>query len=386
MIAPTPFFAHRGTHIRILEEARAVAQRGHEVTVFTYHIGTTVDPKTLGAIRVRRIRRLLFWYKKLEAGPNWQKVFLDMLLFFSVLWSTLRHAPTVLHGHLHEGVLIGWAIQHLLCWKNIKLIADFHGGLTDEMISHDYLKTEWMKRLFRHIERWIDNAGDIALASSPENKQELLRMRTVRTPLYVLLDGVNLKNFSVSNQRSEIRQRFNLPLDKTILCYTGAFADSKGINYLIEALPYLLPLSSKLHVVLGGYPIEGVEPITSNPQLQSLISIISPVDYFSLPQLLSACDIAIDPKDASSHQASGKLLHYMAAGLPVICCERTTNRTVLADGGVYIAHPHGSHIAVAIRSLLEHPERVAALGQYNRLRVAQFSWQRAGRLLEVLYA
>ena len=42
MIAPTPFFAHRGCHVRILEETRALQALGHHVTIYTYHAGENV--------------------------------------------------------------------------------------------------------------------------------------------------------------------------------------------------------------------------------------------------------------------------------------------------------------------------------------------------------
>ncbi|NCO98356.1 glycosyltransferase family 4 protein, partial [bacterium] len=79
VIAPTPFFSDRGTHIRILEEALALEKLGHQVTIVTYHIGKDINTEIDTKIDVRRIRRLLFWYKKLEAGPDWQKVLLDIM-------------------------------------------------------------------------------------------------------------------------------------------------------------------------------------------------------------------------------------------------------------------------------------------------------------------
>ena len=39
MVAPTSFFADYGCHVRILEEARVLQRRGHEVTIVTYHTG-----------------------------------------------------------------------------------------------------------------------------------------------------------------------------------------------------------------------------------------------------------------------------------------------------------------------------------------------------------
>ncbi|GAH30553.1 unnamed protein product [marine sediment metagenome] len=39
VIAPTPFFADRGCHIRILEEIRALQKLGNKVTLYTYGLG-----------------------------------------------------------------------------------------------------------------------------------------------------------------------------------------------------------------------------------------------------------------------------------------------------------------------------------------------------------
>jgi len=60
VVAPTPFFSDRGTHIRILEEALALEKRGIEVTIATYHIGQDFPASLNSHIDVRRIRRLLF--------------------------------------------------------------------------------------------------------------------------------------------------------------------------------------------------------------------------------------------------------------------------------------------------------------------------------------
>jgi len=54
---------------------------------------------------------------------------------------------------LHEGILIGWIIQKIFFWRKIKLVGDFHGSLTKEMISHAYLKTGILNKLFS----WIEN-------------------------------------------------------------------------------------------------------------------------------------------------------------------------------------------------------------------------------------
>ena len=42
VIAPTPFFADRGCHIRIYEEARALIKKGHKIDIYTYHNGRDI--------------------------------------------------------------------------------------------------------------------------------------------------------------------------------------------------------------------------------------------------------------------------------------------------------------------------------------------------------
>ena len=101
MIAPTSFFADYGCHVRILEHARGLVERGYDVVLCTYHTGRDVDG--LNIYRTPRIP----WRKHAEVGSSWHKMFLDVFLCMLVLWVALRHRPRVLHAYLHEGALIG---------------------------------------------------------------------------------------------------------------------------------------------------------------------------------------------------------------------------------------------------------------------------------------
>jgi len=45
-------------------------------------------------------------------------------------------------------------------------VADFHGSLTKEMVSHSYLRATGLMKFFEMVERWIDTLGDAAVVSS----------------------------------------------------------------------------------------------------------------------------------------------------------------------------------------------------------------------------
>ena len=385
VIAPTPFFSDRGTHIRILEEALALEKRGHAITIATYHIGADL-PKTLDTkIDIRRIRRLLFWYKKLEAGPGWQKIILDLLLIKKVLFLARTQKPDVMHAHLHEGVAIGWIVQKLLFWRDMKLVGDFHGSLTKEMVSHDYLGAGVQKKVFQWIEARIDNMGDIAVTSSWENTQEISALRKSRTT-ETLLDGVNTDWYRSLPSQSEARKHFDLPLDKVIVTYTGALIPNKGIKYFLESIPLALEKNPDIHFVIAGFPFDLIRPFFEGRNLESSVTFIlkSPFPYFDLPKLLRASDIGVDPKDVSVRQASGKLLQYMGAGLPVACFDTQNNREFLGEGHILADKLSAQGLSDVILRLAEDADLRKRLGKENQERSAKFSWGRSAEQLETL--
>ena len=121
MIAPTPYFADRGCHVRIYEEARALRARGHEVRIVTYHLG-----RDLGGIPTERIPAVP-WYRKLSAGPSWHKPYLDILLLLKTWQVARRFRPQILHAHLHEGAFIAALLKPVL---RLPLVFDCQGSLT----------------------------------------------------------------------------------------------------------------------------------------------------------------------------------------------------------------------------------------------------------------
>ena len=383
VIAPTPFFSDRGTHIRILEEALALEKRGHSITIATYHIGADVPVALRSRLDIRRIRRLLFWYKKLEAGPDWQKIILDMLLIKKVFFLARTQKPDVIHAHLHEGVAIGWIVQKILFWRRIKLVADFHGSLTKEMVSHSYLGIGVLKKVFAWIEKLIDNMGDVAVTSSWENTQEISAMRKGKST-HTLLDGVNDEWYQNLPSQSEARVRLGLPSDAIIVTYTGALIPNKGIAYFLEAIPLVLARYPQAHFIIAGFPLNLIQPFFEGKDFVASITFISPLPYFDLPTVLRASDIGVDPKDISVRQASGKMLQYMGAGLPVAGFETKNNREYLGEKHPLSRDISTQGLASAIDVLISDAEQRKILGQENKQRARAMSWDVSAEKIESL--
>lgn len=386
VIAPTPFFTSRGTHIRILEEALALERRGHAVTIATYHIGEDIPPHIASRIDVRRIRRWLFWYKKLEAGADWQKIILDLLLLRKVLFLTRTQRPDVIYAHLHEGALIGKIAQTVFSWRKMRLVVDFHGSLTGEMHSHGYLNMSPLRRIFAWLERKINGFGDIAVASSWEYARSVDESRR-KGNTEVLLDGVNIQNYLALPSRRELRARFDLPHDKTVFVYAGAFLANKGIHYLVDAIEEMARNNiGRAYFVLAGSPSESIEAILRNRGLEDHVRVICPLSFFEMPALLAACDIGIDPKDSDTAQASGKILQYMAAGLPVLCFDRDNNHRYLGEGAYYVRMVSSEGLAQGLWYILKSPDEISRKGRLNFEAASGFSWDNGARKIDELLA
>ncbi len=384
VIAPTPFFSDRGTHIRILEEAYALEGRGHDITIATYHIGKELPADLHSHMDVRRIRRLLFWYKKLVAGPDWQKIILDLLLIKKVFFLARTQKPDILHGHLHEGVLIGWIVQKLLFWRNIPLIADYHGSLTKEMKSHGYLSIPPLPFIFRLVERFINNLGDAAVASSWDNAEEINRMRTKST-VSVLPDGTRLRMFENLPSKEVLQKTYGIPSGKVVITYTGALIANKGIQYFLEAIPRVAERYPEAHFVIAGFPVDQIEDVLRQPVFQERVTVISPLAYYDLPKILRLSDIGIDPKDPSVRQASGKTLQYMGAGLPTVVFDTENNREYLGESGTYAKEYTAESYAEAIGTLVESKDERLRRGALAKERAQDFSWEHTALTAEQLY-
>jgi glycosyltransferase involved in cell wall biosynthesis len=99
------------------------------------------------------------------------------------------------------------------------------------------------------------------------------------------------------------------------------------------------------------------------------------VDYFDLPDYLLISDIAVEPKIDKAGEASGKVINYMGAGLPVVCFDSQNNRRFLEDGGIYAAENRIENLAGKMLWAVENLDQAKILGGMNKERVEKvFSW------------
>jgi len=378
MIAPTPFFADRGCHVRILEEARALQSLGHEVTIVTYHNGQDVP-----GIRIVRIPHIP-WYKKLEAGPSVHKYYLDQLLLAKAAAQALRLKPDVLHGHLHEGALVARAVSLV---RRVPVVMDCQGSLTDELVAHRFLKRGGMHfRIMKAVERAVVRSADAVIVSSSRTGAFLVDdLGAEPRRVHVVHDGADTSIFRPDRDASHVRRAWGIPPDAPLVVYMGALTRYQGIDHLLEAAPYVLARHPEARFLICGYPEGQYQARVREAGLAHRIIFPGRISYFDTPDYLAAGDIGVAPK-LETTEANGKVYYYMASGLPTVVFDQPINRDMLGELGVYARMGDASSLAEQICLLLDNPDLMRRLSVQVRQRaVERYSWTAAASKIIRVY-
>lgn len=376
MIAPTPFFSHRGCSVRVYEEARALEKLGNEVIICTYHLGDDVP-----GLDVHRIVNVP-WYRKLGPGPSYHKLYLDLLLWFECLRVARQVMPDVIHGHLHEGTLLGHMVGRVL---NLPLLSDIQGSLTGELKAHGFVRpTGLYFALWRRLERVIDVLPDVTVASSSAVADEL-RSELGAHNVFLALDGVDKDVFRPSVGRPALCQ--SIPSERKVVVYLGLLSRYQGVDCLLEAIPQVLQANEKVHFVIMGFPnVESYRREAERRSVAEHVTFTGRIPYNEAPSYLALGDLAVSPKIAET-ESNGKLYNYMACGLPTVAFDTPVNREILGEWGLYACLGDASSLAATILDAISDQALLADLSTKLRQRaVRHFSWENTARQLMDCYA
>jgi glycosyltransferase involved in cell wall biosynthesis len=386
-LAPTGFFADYGCHVRIRGQMRALQARGHQIRIVTYPAGRDVDGLPTA--------RPPLWPagRPMPVGSSRRKLLLDALLAPTALHAALRFPggrPDIIHAYLHEGALLGTVLARLLA---APLVFDFQGSLTAEMLDHRFLgpRSPAVPALQR-LEGWIDRQPDAILASSAHAAGLLRRAGAQAGRIHTLPDSVDP---AVFRPRAELprpalaalRQRLGLPDGRPVLVYLGLLAPYQGTDLLLAAMRQLAGRRPPPHLLLMGFPdVARYQALAREMGLAGHVTFTGPVAYEEAPLHLALGDVAVAPK-ISATEGSGKLLPYMAAGLPVAAFDTPVHREYLDRWGIYAPAGDAAGLARALAWALDHPDaaRRATLALRARA-VSQFTWAHAARAIEAIYA
>jgi glycosyltransferase involved in cell wall biosynthesis len=381
MIAATSFFADYGCHVRILEEARILQKLGHQVTICTYHNGRDLSDQD-----IRRTMSIP-WRHDYEVGSSRHKMAFDVLLFLRTLSLMPSIRPHILHAHGYEAALIGYVLSNL--WGT-PLVFDRQGSLTGEMVDHHFLDPKGsLYGFWRRLEHWIDRVSPRILTSTA-HAASLMDRPVGEHRIVCLPDCVNTDVFS-PRPRNEawgrLKRAWGIPTQHLVVIYLGLLAEYQGTDHLLRAAQRVCHQRDDVHFVIAGFPnMERYQTMARELGIADHVVFPGRVPYEDAPRVLSLGDVAVAPK-LSQTEGAGKLLNYMAMGLPTVAFDTEVSREYLGSLGVMARRGDEEDLAKRLLELLDNPqERQTMSAQLRQRAIERFSWDSSADILLDTYA
>lgn len=383
MLAPTPFFSDRGCHIRIYEEAKALAKLGVDLKIATYFAGQ--DVPGLEVVRAGK------WvgYRKLAAGPSIKKPLADLALLFRARREIRKFQPDFIHCHLHEGAFVG-LLAAGAGEKRVPVILDYQGSLAGELSEHHpFFRLPGISKMTGMTESAINSRVDAILLNCAALGAEI--KTGLKEKCRVVGDGVDLERFCPQTADPELKRKAGLKPGLPVIVFLGLLNRYQGLDLLLKSAAILKNKKAKFQMLVMGYPIGDYPERARNLGLDELVKFSGRIDYNQAHKWLALGEVAVAPKIARS-ESNGKILNYLAMGIPVACFDKPVNRELAGDCAEYAGFAPGDEqknaeaLAVCLEKLLGDPGRQKELSGKSRERALEkFSWEAVAKRILAAY-
>jgi len=229
------------------------------------------------------------------------------------------------------------------------------------------LRNPLLISMFRAIERRAYGSANRILVHSQSNLEFLKRENPHATnKLAVLHNWVDAKEYRGPTS-TRFRQRYGLE-EKFVIGFPGVMGPSQQLDLIVRAAANLKSLEDVAFLFVGdGGELENLKSLANNLGATNthFHPFVPREDYPELLKNLDAGLVCLSPRNHTP-VVPGKLLTYMAAGLPVLAIlnrESDGNQIVhVADCGLAVPSDDEPAIAAAITKIYESRHKLATWG------------------------
>ena len=368
-----------GQNVHVASLAAALGRRGDEVVVHTRRDSAQLPRRVelCPGVQVDHV----------GAGPACDLPKDELLPYMGAFADELREQwtaapPDVVHSHFWMSAVAALAAARPL---GIPVVHTFHALGIVKRRHQGGRDTSPPARL--EIERSIAASVDRIIATCTDEVFELVRMGVDRRRVGVVLCGVDVERFTPHGRveaRAPARHR---------LVAACRLVERKGIADVITAIADVP--DAELHVA-GGPERDSLVDEPEAQRLRALAAGLGVEDRLVLrgrvgrdgmPPLLRSADAVVC---VPWYEPFGLVpLEAMACGVPVVASAVGGQVDSVVDGvtGVHVPPREPGALAAALRTLLDQPERRAALGAAGRRRAQErFAFDRVAAATRDVYA
>jgi len=245
------------------------------------------------------------------------------------------------------------------------------------------------------IAEWVERCAlahaDHVIVVVEESAARLVRLGLDRSKISVVS---NTPACGRTDSLSQVRRPPDMPWGDPLLIYLGNLEPGRGVETLIAALPRVLQMAPRAHLVIigTGSQSDSLRGQAYQLQVEQSITFLGWVPYELAQSYLVHADICVVPHDSTDSNnttISNKVFDYMAAGKAVVVSDSPPTARVVRSVGCGLIFPAGDSCALAenVGELLS-PSNRYKMGQKGRNAIrCEYNWERDSQvMLEALSA
>ena len=307
----------------------------HELNVHRYRYFPAKRLVTDGAI-LPNLRKNRLFYAQLP------------FLFLGQLWELRRIVKSnqirLLHAHwlIPQGLIA--VVYKMLFNRKIRVIVIIHGG--------DIFGLQG--KVFSHLQRRVLNNASFVTAVSRVAKEHAYKTGCRRdVPIEVLPMGVDFSRFHPKNYNGDLKKKYGIR--GPFLLFVGRLTETKGVRYLIQAMPSILESypRSKLLIIGDGEEGRTLQELAKELLLYGRsILFLGGVPNHQLPEFYATADIFVGP---SITEGLGLVyIEALGSGCAVVCSDLPAVSDIITDRetGVIVEQRNPEDISRKVVELL----------------------------------
>jgi glycosyltransferase involved in cell wall biosynthesis len=294
-----------------------------------------------------------------------------------------RDRPALVHTHAAKGGTLGRvAIMLAFPRRRPAVVHTFHGhSLTGYFSSRT-------ARLYARIERFLARRTDVLIAVSEEVRDDLVGLGVAPQEQFeVVRLGLDLSTFADDGDRDARRQAvrgaWGVGDDEDVVTLVARLVPIKRVDRFLETAALLRDRPNTRFVIVGDGELRA-ELEVSEPARALGDRLVWAGFRRDMPDVCFASDVVVLTSDNEGTPVS--LIEAQAARTPVVSTNVGGVRSVVLDGETGYLADEPADLAEHIRSLLDDPERAAAMAARGREHVlSTFGVERLVDDLDRLY-
>lgn len=341
-ISPQPFFAWRGSPIRVAFDVMALAKLGYEVDLLTLPIG---EPREIPGVNVRRVPAIP-GVKNIPIGPSFGKLLYDGLLFCVGLGMVFRKKYTIIHG-IEEAAFVAILLAGI---RGSSVVYEKHsdpgshrskGGLRNVVMT-----------AYAAVERSMVRGADAVIGTGRTLVQQALKVCPTK-PVHHVFDLPSSLVEPDDTRAAAVRAKLQQKPDEVLALYVGSFAVYQGIDLLFEATVKACRQHPRLRlIVIGGSEAERAErgAWLAGQGCADRVTFAGFVAPDTLPDYLRAVDVLLSPR-ISGVNSPLKMLDYLKAGRAIVATDLPANRELVDDTNALLVPANAEAFAAGMVKL-----------------------------------